>query len=56
VQVFNIKGQKVAEFKVDGKSTWNGTDDSGKALGNGIYLMRTVLKGETHTRRLGIFK
>ncbi|NLN85700.1 MAG: T9SS type A sorting domain-containing protein [Candidatus Cloacimonetes bacterium] len=56
VEVFNIKGQKVAEFKVDGKSTWNGTDDSGKALGNGIYLMRTVLQGETFTRRVGIFK
>lgn len=56
VEVFNIKGQKVAEFKVDGKSTWNGTDDSGKPLGTGIYLMRTMLQGEIFTRRLGVFK
>jgi hypothetical protein len=44
--IYNIKGQKVKRLKIRnselkiGQVVWNGTDDSGKMVGSGIYFCR----------------
>ena len=43
INIYNVKGQSVKEFKMqnsEGKIEWNGTDDNGKQLSNGIYFYR----------------
>ena len=44
--IYNIKGQKVKQFKIENlklkinEVVWDGKDDSGKPVANGIYLYR----------------
>lgn len=44
IEIYNIKGQKVKRLKIGnselklGQVVWNGTDDSGKMVGSGIYF------------------
>jgi hypothetical protein len=54
LEVYNLKGQKVAIVKGDGKVwQWNGKTTSGNAAGNGIYLMKLSSRGEkVRTARL----
>ncbi|MCD4795983.1 MAG: T9SS type A sorting domain-containing protein, partial [Candidatus Cloacimonetes bacterium] len=51
IEIYNIKGQRVRTLecvnRVDAKATpsvyhviWNGTDESGKPVGSGIYFCR----------------
>lgn len=48
VRIYNIKGQKVGQFKAssfegsDGKIRWNGRDGGGKALPSGVYLIEAL--------------
>ena len=52
--IYNIKGQKVKEFLIISPSpghtlsvTWDGTDDSGKRVGSGIYFYKLKVNGKT---------
>jgi len=43
LDIFNIKGQKVQQFSIDGSRSsikWNGRDESGKPVAAGIYFYR----------------
>jgi hypothetical protein len=53
IDIFTLSGQLVKKLgkvinEVDGRSIeieWNGRDDSGDALGGGIYIFRLIIKG-----------
>jgi hypothetical protein len=53
IDIFTFSGQLVKKLakainEVDGRSIeieWNGRDDSGDALGRGIYIFRLIIKG-----------
>jgi flagellar hook assembly protein FlgD len=42
IEIFNIRGQKVRKLEMKGENfystTWDGTDNSGKALPSGLYF------------------
>lgn len=60
--VYNLRGQLVHEELCSGLSAgahaldWNGTDHSGRALANGIYLYRLQAAKHTRTGRLVLLK
>ena len=62
VDIYNIKGQKVKslvnEHKPAGKHsvTWHGTDDSGNAVGSGIYFYRMEAEGYVETKKMVLMK
>jgi hypothetical protein len=51
LSIFNLVGQKVAVLETGRRAeghhvlTWNGTDDSGNSLPEGIYFYRMVIQG-----------
>jgi hypothetical protein len=53
IEIYNIKGQKVRRLKIGnselkiGQVVWNGTDDSGKMVGSGIYFCRLKVNGKS---------
>ncbi len=60
--VFNILGQQVATL-VDGsltagqhEATWNGADESGDAVGSGIYFYRLTTSNVTETKKMVLMK
>ncbi len=58
IDIFNLKGQKLksilAENKAQGSYTtkWNGTDDNGRHVSNGIYLCRLSSTKDSHIKKL----
>jgi hypothetical protein len=59
LSIFNIKGQKVIDFKVDSENSniiWNGHDNRGKICAPGIYLTHLSSKGMGITRKLLIVR
>ena len=41
LKIYNLRGQLVYDSAIKNeKSTWNGKDNSGRALGSGVYFMR----------------
>jgi len=62
LEIFNIKGQKVrclhsANLATGSYNTiWNGYDDQGKALGNGLYFAKIQQDGFFQVRKLLISK
>jgi len=62
LSIYNTRGQKVKTL-VDGireagtfRETWNGQDDSGKAVSSGIYFYRLQADGVTQTRKMMLMK
>jgi hypothetical protein len=62
IDVFNILGQKIANL-VNAKRTagmhsiqWNGTDDAGHFVGNGIYFYRISTPEFSMTRKMSLVK
>ena len=63
IEIYNIKGQKVKQFEIQNlkseihKVVWDGTDDSGKPVGSGIYFynLRTGNKF-SETKRMLLLK
>lgn len=62
VQIFNIRGQKVAQL-VDAKLSggrhnllWDGKDFHGKGVGSGIYFARVRTNKETQTIKMMLMK
>ncbi|MCY3737494.1 MAG: T9SS type A sorting domain-containing protein [Gemmatimonadaceae bacterium] len=58
LQVFNLLGQRIATL-VEGEqpagfhsARWNGTDDSGRAVGSGVYLYRLQSGSRVATERM----
>lgn len=53
IEIYNIKGQKVKRLKIGnselkiGQVIWNGTDDSGKMVGSGIYFCRLKVNSKS---------
>lgn len=61
LEVYDVRGQRVRWFKVDRSPGehevfWNGVDESGSAVGSGIYLTRFVCGGEALTRKMTLLK
>ena len=52
IEIYNLKGQKVKELMINdeklgiNKITWNGKDDSGKAVGSGVYFYGLNVNGK----------
>lgn len=62
LRIYNSRGQLVRTL-VDGVGeagpqllVWDGRDDSGNALGSGIYLYRLSVTGKTETRKMILIK
>ena len=53
IVIYNIKGQKVKQLKVDNEKlgfnqvVWNGKNDNGKKVTSGVYLYQLKQKGKT---------
>ncbi len=48
--IYNIKGQRIKQFSIDNcqfSIQWNGTDDSGKSVGSGIYFYQLKVDDKT---------
>lgn len=62
LSIYNTRGQKVCtlvhQVQDAGSFThsWNGTDDSGKAVSSGIYFYRLQADGVTQTRKMMLMK
>jgi hypothetical protein len=62
LSVYNLRGEKVttlvSERREAGayKAQWNGTDQQGRALGNGVYFYRLSTPGSTETRKMVLLK
>jgi len=62
ITVYNILGQKVCTLVDDSKSagqheiSWNGRDDSGERVSNGIYLYRIVSGDFSDTKKMMLFR
>lgn len=58
LSIFNILGQRVRILVDQTQSTgeyrvlWNGTDDTGKTLGSGLYFYRLDTETRVETRRM----
>jgi aminopeptidase YwaD len=58
VSIFNIKGQMIKTlFNSPAKAelqslAWNGTDDAGRQVGSGLYLVKAEQDGKTATQKL----
>jgi len=57
IEIYNIKGQRVREFKMENvkckmnKITWNGTDQNNHAVASGIYYYTLKLDGKVEASR-----
>jgi len=62
IEVFNVRGQKVKTLVNDyfpaGRHsvTWEGTDDSGRMVGSGVYFYRMTTGEFSETRRMLLMK
>lgn len=62
ISIYNVKGQLVRSFPSETlqagthELTWDGTDNSGKAVGSGVYLARMVYGGGSTTHRMMLMK
>ena len=62
LDVYNIRGQKVKSLISTKQEvgyhtvSWNGTDDTDKALGSGVYFYRLKLKNQTSTGKCLLLK
>ena len=60
--IYNLKGQKVKTLVDDHlasgihKVEWNGTDDHGKAVGSGIYMMRMQTGSFSASKKITLIK
>ena len=61
--IYNIAGQQVRRLvgevvEEPGRytATWDGRDDTGQAVGSGVYLVRMSAGRFVHTRRLAVIK
>jgi len=60
LDIYNARGQKVRSFANQdlrqGQVIWNGNDERGNALANGIYLCVLKAEGKTAVRKLLLLK
>ena len=62
IDIFNIRGQKVRtltdEAYAPGRYSvvWNGTDENGRFVGNGIYFYQMKTKDAIYTRKMILLK
>ena len=62
IEIFNVRGQRVTtlvnEVYTPGKYTveWNGTDQSGRQVGSGLYFYRMTADEFTSTKRMVLLK
>lgn len=62
ITVYNLKGQAVKHFELGNadkglnKVTWNGTDDSGQPVSNGVYYFRLKSGSYTSTKKMVLMK
>jgi len=62
IEIYNIKGQRVRvlanDMFVAGKHNvvWNGSDESGRSVGSGVYFYRMVAPGYSSVRKMLLMK
>ena len=62
VEVFNVRGERVKVLHdgvaevADLQLEWNGTDDRGRVVGSGVYLVKAVTEGFTGTKKAVLVK
>lgn len=62
LEIYNIKGQKIKQFKIEnsklkiGKVIWDGTDSNGNSVVSGVYLYRFETKYESECGKLILLK
>jgi len=56
LEIFNIKGQKIKQFKIEndvvlsgdeGSIIWNGNDNNGKQVSSGVYFYKLIIDNVT---------
>lgn len=58
VMIYNVKGQLVRQLEVTPgqKAVWDGKDNSGRAVGSGVYYLRTDSRDQQLVRRICLIK
>jgi len=62
VDIYNVKGQQVTTLTASDLSagvhsiTWNGTDETGKTVGSGVYMYRLTANKQTLTGKMLMMK
>ncbi len=60
IEIFNIRGQRVKSFdrfhEGQHNTVWNGTDDSNRHVGSGIYFCRLLTGSRSEVRKLMLLK
>jgi PKD repeat protein len=62
LDIYNIRGQKIKSLVSENKATgnhsvvWNGTDESGRNVGSGIYFYRIITDKFTSTKKMVLMK
>ena len=62
IDIYNIRGQKVRnlinEHRESGfhQVVWNGTDETGRSMGSGIYFYQMTTQEHTETKRMVLLK
>lgn len=62
LEIFNLKGEMIRQLDSSAQDAgtysllWNGLNDSGKACGSGIYLLKLTTGGESSQAKLTLLK
>jgi len=59
LEIFNLKGQKVRQYSIfndQSSISWDGTDESGKHVANGIYYYHLQTDGFSKTKKMILMK
>ena len=59
IEIYNIKGQKIRQYSIFNNQysiTWDGTDENGKKLTNGIYFYKLTAGNNSITKKLLIIR
>ncbi len=55
IEIYNVKGQLIKQFLITNHQSsveWEGTDESGKPVSNGIYLYKLIAANKSITKKM----
>lgn len=56
LKIYNLKGQLVRQMETSAKQIWDGRDQQGRLLGNGVYFLSVEADGQRLSSKICIMK